>query len=88
MYGDGSPVEAKILAYELPGCDMQVDAQLSEMLQLAMNSPERPASYTLPSQDDLSLRQSFGWGCFCGRGEGLQRRFLRDNVQVLKVGKP
>ena len=43
-------LRAKVLAYEQPGCDTQVDAQLSEMLQLAANSPERPATYTIPSQ--------------------------------------
>jgi hypothetical protein len=42
------------LAYEQPGCDSQVDAQLSELLQLAANSPDRPATYTIPSHDDLS----------------------------------
>lgn len=43
----------RVLQYEQPGCDSQVDAQLSELLQLAMNSPDRPASYTIPSHDDL-----------------------------------
>jgi len=55
---DGSKVKdylrQRILAYEQPGCDNQVDAQLSEMLQLAANSPDRPATYTIPSHDDLS----------------------------------
>jgi len=52
-------LRAKVLAYEQPGCDMQVDAQVSEMLQLAANSPDRPATYTLPSADDLNkVRQS------------------------------
>ena len=55
---DYSAIEV-LLAYEQPGCDMQVDAQLSELLQLAANSPERPASYTIPSQDDLNkIRQA------------------------------
>ena len=44
----------RILAYEQPGCDSQVDAQLSELLQLAANSPDRPATYTIPSHDDLA----------------------------------
>lgn len=47
-------LRSKILAYEQPGCDSQVDAQLSELLQLAANSPDRPATYTIPSHDDLS----------------------------------
>lgn len=52
-------LRAKVLAYEQPGCDMQVDAQVSEMLQLAANSPDRPATYTIPSADDLNkVRQS------------------------------
>lgn len=52
-------LRSKVLAYEQPGCDMQVDAQLNEILQLSANSPERPASYMIPSQDDLNkIRQS------------------------------
>jgi tetratricopeptide (TPR) repeat protein len=52
-------LRAKVLAYEQPGCDMQVDSQVSEMLQLAANSPDRPATYTLPSADDLNkVRQA------------------------------
>lgn len=47
-------LRSRILAYEQPGCDSQVDAQLSELLQLAMNSPDRPATYMIPSHDDLS----------------------------------
>ena len=47
-------LRAKVLAYEQPGCDAQVDAQLSEMLQLAANSPDRPATYTIPTADDLN----------------------------------
>jgi tetratricopeptide (TPR) repeat protein len=43
----------EILAYEQPGCDSQVDAQLNELLQLAANAAERPATYTIPSADDL-----------------------------------
>ena len=36
-----------------------MDAQLSELLQLAANSPERPATYTVPSQDELNkIRQA------------------------------
>lgn len=44
----------RILQYEQPGCDNQVDAQMNELLQLAMNSPDRPATYTIPSHDDLT----------------------------------
>jgi tetratricopeptide (TPR) repeat protein len=48
----------QILAYEQPGCDTQVDAQLAELLQLAANSPDRPSSYTIPSADDLKKIQT------------------------------
>jgi tetratricopeptide (TPR) repeat protein len=52
-------LKQKLLAYEQPGCDSQVDAQLSELLQLAANSPDRPSSYAIPSADDLNkIRQS------------------------------
>jgi tetratricopeptide (TPR) repeat protein len=47
-------LRATVLAYEQPGCDSQVDAQVSEMLQLAANSPDRPATYTIPTADDLN----------------------------------
>lgn len=47
-------LRSRILAYEQPGCDSQVDAQLSELLQLAANAPDRPATYTIPSHDDLA----------------------------------
>jgi tetratricopeptide (TPR) repeat protein len=39
--------------YEQPNCDTLVDAQLSELLQLAANSQERPASYSIPAAADL-----------------------------------
>jgi len=42
-----------ILNYEQPNCDTLVDAQLSELLQLAANSQERPASYSIPAAADL-----------------------------------
>ena len=52
-------LRAKVLAYEQPGCDSQVDAQVSEMLQLAANAPDRPATYMIPSADDLNkVRQA------------------------------
>ena len=46
-------LRSRILQYEQPGCDNQVDAQLNELLQLAANSPDRPATYVIPSHDDL-----------------------------------
>jgi len=52
-------LKQKLLAYEQPGCDSQVDPQLNELLQLAANSPDRPSSYTIPSADDLNkIRQA------------------------------
>ncbi|MGC2332992.1 MAG: hypothetical protein WA581_16175 [Candidatus Acidiferrales bacterium] len=39
--------------YEQPTCDSLIDGQLNEMLQLAMNSPDRPATYTIPAAADL-----------------------------------
>jgi tetratricopeptide (TPR) repeat protein len=48
----------QILAYEQPGCDSLTDAQLAELLQLAANTPERPATYTIPSADDLKKIQT------------------------------
>jgi tetratricopeptide (TPR) repeat protein len=47
-------LHSRILAYEQPGCDSQVDDQLKEMLTLAQTSPDPPATYTIPSADDLS----------------------------------
>jgi hypothetical protein len=51
-------LRSRILAYEQPGCDSQVDDQLKELLQLAQNSPDRPSTYTIPSADDLSKIRS------------------------------
>jgi len=49
----------QILAYEQPGCDSLVDAQLNELLQLAAGAKDRPATYIIPSADDLNkIRQS------------------------------
>jgi tetratricopeptide (TPR) repeat protein len=42
-----------ILAYEQPGCDSSVDAQLNELLTLAGTTGDRPATYTIPSAADL-----------------------------------
>jgi tetratricopeptide (TPR) repeat protein len=52
-------LQKQILAYEQPGCDSQATQQLNELLQLAQNSPDRPATWTIPSQADLNqIRQS------------------------------
>ncbi|HKN59810.1 MAG TPA: hypothetical protein VJW93_01440 [Candidatus Acidoferrales bacterium] len=50
-------LQKQILAYEQPGCDSQANDQANELLQLAQNSPERPATWTLPSQADLKTIQ-------------------------------
>ena len=39
--------------YQQAACDSLTDAELNELLQLASSSPERPASYSLPSVADL-----------------------------------
>lgn len=46
-------LQKQILAYEQPGCDSQATDQLNELLQLAQNAPDRPATWTIPSQADL-----------------------------------
>jgi hypothetical protein len=52
-------LQKQILAYEQPGCDSQASDQLNELLQLAQNSPDRPSTWTIPSQADLNqIRQS------------------------------
>jgi tetratricopeptide (TPR) repeat protein len=48
----------QILAYEQPGCDSLADAQLNELLQLATSATDRPATYTIPSADDLNKIRS------------------------------
>jgi tetratricopeptide (TPR) repeat protein len=49
----------QVLAYEQPGCDSQATDQVNELLQLAQNSPDRPTTWTIPSQADLTqIRQS------------------------------
>src|SRR6202171_6731089 len=40
--------------YQQAACDSLTDAELNELLQLASSSPERPASYKLPSAADLA----------------------------------
>jgi tetratricopeptide (TPR) repeat protein len=47
-----------MLAYEQPGCVPQVDPQLNNLLQLAANSAQRPATFTIPSADDLNKIRS------------------------------
>ncbi|HXQ25493.1 MAG TPA: hypothetical protein VN822_03705 [Candidatus Acidoferrales bacterium] len=42
-----------VINYEQPNCDSLVDAQLSEMLQLAAGAQDRPATYTIPSAADI-----------------------------------
>lgn len=42
-----------ILSYEQLTCDTLADAQLNELLQLAANAPERPATYSIPFAADL-----------------------------------
>jgi len=42
-----------VINYEQPNCDALVDAQLSEMLQLAAGATDRPATYTIPSAADI-----------------------------------
>jgi tetratricopeptide (TPR) repeat protein len=43
-----------MLAYQQPGCVPQIDPQLNDLLQLAANSPLRPATWSIPSADDLN----------------------------------
>lgn len=42
-----------IVNYQQPNCDSLIDAQLSELLQLAANAPERPATFSIPSAADI-----------------------------------
>jgi tetratricopeptide (TPR) repeat protein len=42
-----------VVNYQQAACDNLTDAELSELLQLASTSPDRPSSYTLPSAADL-----------------------------------
>jgi tetratricopeptide (TPR) repeat protein len=49
----------RITAYQQSGCDQLVEPQMNELLQLAATSPDRPATYTIPSAADLDkIRQS------------------------------
>ena len=42
-----------LVNYQQPNCENLVDAELNELVQLASSSPERPASYNIPSTTDL-----------------------------------
>ncbi len=48
----------RMLAYQQPGCDHLIDSQMNELIQLATSSPDRPASYSIPSADDLNKVRS------------------------------
>lgn len=49
-----SYLRAQVARYQqIVTCENLTDAQVNEMIQLAANSPERPATYKLPSADDL-----------------------------------
>src|SRR5208337_1308370 len=49
----------KLMAsYEQTGCPSLVDAQLSELVQIAGSSLDRPESYTLPSKSDLEAARN------------------------------
>ncbi len=43
----------RLLAYQQPGCDNLIDAQMNELIQLTANSAQRPATYSIPSAADL-----------------------------------
>jgi tetratricopeptide (TPR) repeat protein len=42
-----------VVNYQQPNCDSLIDAQLNELLQLAANAPERPATWSIPSAADI-----------------------------------
>lgn len=43
----------QMLTYESPGCDSQIDDQFKELLGLTANPGDRPATWTIPTADDL-----------------------------------
>ena len=43
----------RLLAYQQPGCDNLIDAQMNELIQLTANSADRPATYAIPGAADL-----------------------------------
>jgi hypothetical protein len=47
-----------LLNYQQASCDTLTDAELNELLQLAANSPERPADYKIPSTDELTAART------------------------------
>jgi len=44
----------QILRYEQPTCDKFIDLQLNELLALAGTAAERPATFSIPSRDQLN----------------------------------
>ncbi|HMD32825.1 MAG TPA: hypothetical protein VKG84_13005 [Candidatus Acidoferrales bacterium] len=49
----------KIYEYQLPSCESLVDAQITQMLALAQNSADPPASFSIPTVADLGkVRES------------------------------
>jgi hypothetical protein len=51
-------LKKSIMSYEQPNCDTIVDTQMTELLQLASTSGDRPATYTIPSAADLQKAAS------------------------------
>lgn len=47
-------LRAQMINYQLPSCENQIDPQVKELLALAAASPDRPASYSIPSAADLA----------------------------------
>jgi hypothetical protein len=45
--------QKRLANYQQAQCDDLIQKQMSEMIQLAANSPQRPATYTIPSAADL-----------------------------------
>jgi len=43
----------RLVVYQQSGCDNLVDTEMNELLQLAAGTPDRPATYTIPSSADL-----------------------------------
>lgn len=53
-------LQGTIANYEGPVCDNLIADQVTNLLQLAAQSPDRPATFTIPSADDLTkARQNF-----------------------------
>lgn len=51
-------LKKRLSAYQQPGCDNLIDAQMNELIHLATSSADRPASYSIPSADDLNKVRS------------------------------